>query len=509
MAQDSKQRPLISSDETPKKSLDEKVGGTITDELVIALCGPLGSPINSVSKELQELLENSYGYDVVSIKLSDIIITTGKINISNLSSFERIEKLINEGNKLRNSNESILADLAIAQVAKERKLRQEKTSTKQVKPHRICHIINSIKNLHELERLRSIYRDLIFVVGVTSSVANRIENLRAKFKNDIQVTKLIDRDSGEELENGQMVSDIFSESDFFINIGSDTSTEVSEKAKRFIDLILRTKLLTPSPSETTMYNAASASANSACLSRQVGAAILSKDNELISVGWNDVPKYKGGLYISTKTANDKRCFNWKDSECHNDYQKDEFTHHMINELIENKVLSSANKDQAFTVLRKSRRLKGLIEFSRSIHAEMTAILNAGATYEGGLQGSKLFCTTYPCHSCARHIIAAGIEEVHYIEPYKKSLAIRLHSDAITENKNEPSKVKLIPYEGVAPSRYMEFFKVPINSRKINGKYRTIDNKAAKAMHNQTLEAIPTLEGIVVSKLKEQGLLKDD
>lgn len=125
--EEAKQLSLVDDlDSQLRKSIDETVNGTITDELVIAICGPLGSPINRVSDELRKLLENSYGYDVQTIKLSDIIVEKSRTKVIGLNEFERIEKLINEGNELRKTNESILADLAIAQVAKERKLRQEK-----------------------------------------------------------------------------------------------------------------------------------------------------------------------------------------------------------------------------------------------------------------------------------------------------------------------------------------------------------------------------------------------
>src|SRR5690606_6216358 len=75
-------------------------------------------------------------------------------------------------------------------------------------------------------------------------------------------------------------------------------------------------------------------------------------------------------------------------------------------------------------------ISSLIEFSRSIHAEMDAILSASR--EGiSTVGCDLYVTTYPCHSCARHLVAAGIRRVYYVEPYIKSLALELHSDAIT------------------------------------------------------------------------------
>ena len=91
--------------------------------------------------------------------------------------------------------------------------------------------------------------------------------------------------------------------------------------------------------------------------------------------------------------------------------------------------------------------KSLIEFSRSVHAEMHAIINAGKLNGEKIRGGTLFCTTYPCHNCARHIIAAGIEKVYYIEPYIKSKAPELHDDSITEIENEHNKVQILLFDG--------------------------------------------------------------
>jgi hypothetical protein len=66
--------------------------------------------------------------------------------------------------------------------------------------------------------------------------------------------------------------------------------------------------------------------------------------------------------------------------------------------------------------------------------------------------------------CARHIVAAGIDEVQFIEPYPKSRARRLHPDAITPDPIEwipPSqngdKVLFRPFVGVAPRLYRRAF----------------------------------------------------
>ena len=56
--------------------------------------------------------------------------------------------------------------------------------------------------------------------------------------------------------------------------------------------------MTPTYAETAMYPAASAAGNSACLYRQVGAAVCDKNGEILAVGWNDVPQFEGGLYVA-------------------------------------------------------------------------------------------------------------------------------------------------------------------------------------------------------------------
>jgi cytidine deaminase len=92
---------------------------------------------------------------------------------------------------------------------------------------------------------------------------------------------------------------------------------------------------------------------------------------------------------------------------------------------------------------------------------MAAISDAarrGITIGGG----TLYCTTFPCHMCARHIISSGIDRVVYIEPYPKSLTKHLHSDAacIDFDKTSPAHaVKFEPFNGIAPRRYFDLFEM--------------------------------------------------
>lgn len=105
-------------------------------------------------------------------------------------------------------------------------------------------------------------------------------------------------------------------------------------------------------------------------------------------------------------------------------------------------------------------IRDLLEYSRSIHAEMDALLAAARNGISPRDG-KLFCTTYPCHNCARHLVAAGVVEVRYIEPYIKSLAIELHYDSISTEKPKPGerdRMTIAPFTGIGPRMFDDFFK---------------------------------------------------
>jgi cytidine deaminase len=99
----------------------------------------------------------------------------------------------------------------------------------------------------------------------------------------------------------------------------------------------------------------------------------------------------------------------------------------------------------------------LLEFGRDIHAEMSAISDAARK---GLMTAKgvIYTTTFPCHLCAKHIVAAGISRVVYLEPYPKSYARQLHSDSIrVEGEGPRDGVDFAPFIGISPYRYRDLF----------------------------------------------------
>ena len=109
---------------------------------------------------------------------------------------------------------------------------------------------------------------------------------------------------------------------------------------------------------------------------------------------------------------------------------------------------------------KNSKLMDITCFGRVIHAEMSAISDAARLGLPTAQAT-LYCTTFPCHICAKHIVAAGLDKVVFLEPYPKSYAKELHFNSIeiegTGNATISSKVKFIPFMGISPFRSRDFF----------------------------------------------------
>jgi len=492
-----------------EKKIREIVFETHTEEIIIGLCGPIGTNIHYVASEISRILDEKYGYQTKIIRLSDLIKEhSSDKKYDNLTKFQYYNKLIEEGNELRkNKGSSILAELAISQIAYQRELKREKKDTAEFKTERVCYIVDSIKNKEELELFRLIYNDIFYFFGAFSTVEVRELNLEKQELKREEIYKLMDRDSGEEIQFGQKVADTFIQADFFLRIDQSTSPIITTRIQRFLSLIFSSEVITPSTHETAMYLASAASGNSACLSRQVGASITDSNGEVISVGWNDVPKVNGGVYqYSEESTKDFRCINFEGGKCFNDEEKKIIRDQLVADLIRKGIIQESKKEEAVEIIRNSR-IRELVEFSRAVHAEMLAIIQGGQKAGDKIKNGKLYTTTYPCHNCARHIVAAGIREVYYIEPYRKSLAIKLHNDSLTEDEEIKDKVRILMFDGVAPRRYLEFFKMTPNSRKTNGTMNRPNKKTIYPRATISLQAIPILEKKVVDNLVQKDVLK--
>ncbi len=282
------------------KSLANTIDERESQELVIALVGPVGSGVSTSAKLLKELLTTDFGYDVPAIlKQSDIIkreaarVGMGAIPEDPLSAY--VDHMQTAGNLLRKKyGPNYLAEKTVEQIVKYRTEKGAIANGKAM-PGRRAYIIDSIKNADELSLLRSVYRETLCLVGVFTPDAIRQRRLLDGGAVAGEVKKLIERDLGESGTFGQMTRKVFSFSDFFV-CNDQKIDELRRKLSRYLEIIFDVGIHTPTREEASMTKATAAGAGSACMSRQVGASIVSEEGELIATGWNDVPKFGGGLY---------------------------------------------------------------------------------------------------------------------------------------------------------------------------------------------------------------------
>lgn len=139
----------------------------------------------------------------------------------------------------------------------------------------------------------------------------------------------------------------------------------------------------PSWQQYFMQMAILASSRSTCLRRQVGA-VLVKDNQILSTGYNGTPK-------GIRHCSEVGCLREK-----------------------NNVPSGQ-----------------MHELCRGLHAEQNAIIQAGLNGASS-RGATLYCTHQPCIICAKMIINAEIRTVYVAETYPDELGEKLLAEAGVE-----------------------------------------------------------------------------
>lgn len=477
-------------------------------EIFIGFVGAIGIDLDNIHNIIQQRLK-AFKYSTEHIKISrDVIGEIFEDHPKTTDEFERIEFFMNRGNDLRQHFTGTLALAASSKISEKRNSSEPKDRT--------AYIINSLKHPEEVQLLRKIYSHGFFLISVFSSEERRLACLKeTKHIENEKAKKLIQRDADETIKHGQHTADTFHLSDFFINIDGD-SDKLNNDIWRIIDLIFGSPYITPTFNEYAMYMAFSASLRSADLSRQVGAVVTNNSN-ILSTGANDIPQAGGGLYWPIYNHESKKvedANNGRDYKIGIDSNVQE-KQKIIENILENLPLSLKDKlnhnelEELKEHLSKSK-IKDITEYGRVVHAEMEALL-ACARNNISTINTILFCTTFPCHNCAKHIIASGVKKVVYIEPYPKSKAIDFHSDSIIMKapQNENQKVIFEAFVGVGPRSFFNLFSTNLGSgyaitRKNNKTGEVIDWKHQNASVRMPLLAVSYLDREIsmVKDLKE-------
>lgn len=537
-----KQHPTaVSNEDTPRKP-SELFSTRRSQELVFAFSGPIGCGTKTVIDQTTEILQNA-GYEVFPIKLSKFIdeaiekgLAKAKEHCGEVTPETRYYRLQDGGNDLRTHfGGDILAEYAIKQIAEIRteKARGQASDSDNVKikdyvPKRFAYLIDQLKHPDEVALLRTVYRNLFHLIGVISVDEHRRHRLvTSESIPEKSVSSLMERDRKEEESSGQQLEKTLQLADFFVRNDRPNIKVLQNQIERFVRLIHGHNGISPTRHEYGMYIAYAAGLRSACLSRQVGAAILDTEGRVLATGRNDVPRFGGGLYSGEEGAEDARCVFKEEQTCFNEAYKrrlrdqirgvlaEEFPGRKATSLLPQDAVGDAAAMVADRVYAETG-IRDLIEYSRSIHAEMDAIISVARSGGGVLADSSLYTTTFPCHSCARHIVAAGIKRVFYIEPYEKSLAKKLHSDSIefepdddvaneqekaSTVSREQTKTRFVHFEGVAPRQYLNLFRMHAERKTREGKVIQVHPVTSEKSITEYLDDYRDFEAKVVKHLK--------
>uniref|UniRef100_A0A2H5FMF1 Cytidine deaminase n=1 Tax=Legionella sainthelensi TaxID=28087 RepID=A0A2H5FMF1_9GAMM len=435
-------------------------------ELVIGLVGAIGTNMNVIAEELVQNFSKA-NCETEVIKLTDYLKI---INDNSLSYVELCKSKIKNLEEIRTKNPGFLSYLAISKIFINR---FKSKCEKKVK----VYIINSLKNPHEYSILRHVYRRNFLFLSIYSSRDLREKNLKRKElvsnkkkleeSDEIEIKNLLDT-GGFSNTSSTNTRETYHKAHYFINY-DDFEFDLN----RFTNLIMNEPFSTPTIDEIGMAHAYVESLKSADLSRQVGAVILNDDGNILASGCNEVPKFGGGLHWCHTTP-DLRDFN-----CHNDGVP-------LSEIVKQEKID-AIKETLESKEEISKELisllKDSLEFIRAVHAEKAAICDA-AKRGVPINNATLYSTTFPCHLCAKHIIASGIKRVVYVEPYPKSLSEQLFKGLIKDKatKTDLNVVKFESFRGVAPKRFRYLFKKYKSDRKNENKVKQWDIANSNPIH---------------------------
>lgn len=442
-------------------------------EIVVGLVGAVGTDLYLVA-ELTGAILRTFDYqveEVVSLsRLLNDVVRDEPLPDEPREAY--IDSRMTAGNTLRRGLESgeALTQFAIAEIMRHRRAVQaDRGLPRDQPPEAVAYILRSLKHQNEIALLREIYRERFVFISAHAPRDERIKRLAGliadshgstdRHEYDAEATRLAQRDEAEEDDEfGQDVRGTFPKADFFID--ASHRTVATDQLERCLRAWFGDPFASPTSEEFGMFHAHAAGVRSVDLSRQVGAAITI-GTDVVAVGCNEVPAFGGGAYW-TGQEGDARDFQLgQDANARVRVAAIEEVRNALRDagwLRRDKLRRPAAD---FAEVLDGTRIDQLTEFGRAVHAEMAAILDAARRGQP-LKGGTLYCTTFPCHTCAKHIVGAGLEQVVYIRPYHKSLAEDLHPDTVAIDPANPPTDHVVfrPFVGVAPLAYLPIFEHP-------------------------------------------------
>lgn len=443
-------------------------------ELVIGVVGRMGVDTIEAAEWIEAILHQLH-YSSHTIKLTDYLheVNLGSLGVTleDTPLDARYRTRIAACNKVRElaNRKDFFASVAISGIVGKRETELSNSD----KSKRTAYIIDQIKRPEEAVALRQVYGEQFILVSCHAPLEARIISLSAKIaggnagnpKPDAwreEAKRLIDVDESEaSVEFGQRVGKVFHLADLIIDCTSELTSR--NNLKRFFEAFFGNPIISPTRAEFFQNIAMNVALTSCDTARQVGAAI-ERNGDIAATGFNEAPKSGGGTYWSDDGFDARDVALGMDL---NTIRKRQMVVEVLQilrereELFDNDISDSKISEKyldADDAPLKDSQIMDSLEFGRAVHAEMAALSTAARLGISTL-GAIIYCTTFPCHNCSKHIVASGISKVIYLEPYPKSFADYLYPDSISIDplKDEGAVVVFQQFTGITPVRYRKIF----------------------------------------------------
>lgn len=288
-------------------------------------------------------------------------------------------------------------------------------------------VIDAIRNPLEAIFFQDRYASF-FLVAVSAPEGDRIRRLRAQrySEEDIESldkTEYTPHDLGEpDFYSVQDIQSCLQRADLYIS-NPDVVSEVNKyqtlanQLIRFVSLIRRPGITTPSAVERCMQIAYTAKLNSGCISRQVGAVVTDKNYSVRAVGWNDAPH--GQVPCNLRNRDD--LIGGIDSEAYSQFERTDgkYLAHFRQSTARFVDIEMNGRNNAFCFKSEYNAFTGEKNqvHTRSLHAEENAFLQISKYGLAAIEGGILFTTASPCELCAKKAYQLGVTDIVYIDPY--------------------------------------------------------------------------------------------
>jgi deoxycytidylate deaminase len=316
-----------------------------------------------------------------------------------------------------------------------------------------CIVVDGIRNLGEIDRLRDLFGERFTLIGVVSTPDARWDRTRSEYESTgataAEFTADDDRDRNEESAVGQQVELCVDRADLIIsNLADRTLPEYRQAVLGFADLVTGTSPRAPHPAEFYMSMAFAAAHGSQCLKRHVGAVVVDARGRTVGTGYNENPRPSMPCVHESEY----------NGRCHRDIVRNDHFRQLHEEgsscpkcqeplpFIEGPPWYCPNcRDAGIKISLETYFFPDrAMTWCTAVHAEADAILAAGDR----AQGSVLYSTTFPCTQCAELIAQAGVSHVVFTEAYP---------DVRAAGRLDLADVSYEQFEGVRSGAYSRLF----------------------------------------------------